>query len=63
MRVEVRATECPRISNEFLEGERKQLGDAWFRQEYMGEFIENDRQMFGRDLVMEALEDGRELRV
>ncbi len=57
-RVEVKATECPRISKEFLEGERKQLGDAWFRQEYMGEFIDNDRQMFGRELVMGALEDG-----
>lgn len=58
VRVEVAATECERISGEFLAQERKQLGDAWFRQEYMGEFIDSERQMFGRDLVMGALEDG-----
>lgn len=61
-RVEVKATECPRISKEFLEAERKQLGEAWFRQEYMGEFVENEQQMFGRDLVLGALEDGGTLR-
>jgi hypothetical protein len=33
------------------------MGDAWFRQEYMCEFIEEGHQMFGRDLVMGALDD------
>jgi hypothetical protein len=51
------ATECSRITEAFLEEERRQLGDVWFRQEYMCEFIDEGHQMFGRDLVMGALED------
>lgn len=34
-RVRIKATECPRITPEFLEEERKALGDRWFRQEFM----------------------------
>ncbi len=39
-RVEVPATECPRISPEFLKEERRSLGEWWFCQEYMCEFME-----------------------
>ncbi len=39
-RVEVPATQCPRIAPEFLEQERKALGDLWFRQEYECEFAD-----------------------
>ena len=39
-RVEVPATECPRITSEFLAQERKALGDLWYRQEYMCEFAD-----------------------
>lgn len=35
---EVPATECPRITEEFLEEERAKLGDFWFSQEYMCQF-------------------------
>jgi len=62
IRVEAPATECERISEEFLDEERRQLGNAWFRQEYLCEFVDDDRQVFGRDLVMGALEDGERLR-
>jgi hypothetical protein len=62
VRVEAPATECERISKEFLDEERRQLGEAWFRQEYMCQFVENEQQMFGRDLVMGALEEGGTLR-
>jgi hypothetical protein len=51
------ATECSRIAGAFLEQERRQLGDLWFRQEYLCEFIDDGRQMFGRDMVMAALDD------
>ncbi len=61
VRVQVAATECARISKDFLAEERRQLGDAWFRQEYMGEFIDNEQQMFQRELLMDALEDGNGL--
>jgi hypothetical protein len=61
VRTTVRATECPRISAKFLEEERRQMGDWWFRQEYLCEFVDDGRQMFNRDLVMESLEDGEPL--
>jgi len=57
-RVSVRATECARISAEFLEGERRAVGAQWFAQEYMGEFVDNGMEVFGRDLVERAVDDG-----
>ena len=57
VRTAVPATECSRITSRFLEEERRQLGDLWFRQEYLCEFIEEQHQMFGRDMVMAALDD------
>ncbi len=39
-RVEVPATECPRITAKFLEDERRALGDLWFRQEYLCQFAD-----------------------
>lgn len=37
---EVPATDCPRISPEFLEEERRTMGDFWFLQEYMCRFLD-----------------------
>ena len=55
-RVKITADECPRISKEFLDAERKSLGEWWFRQEYMSEFVENEENVFSHDLVMEAID-------
>jgi hypothetical protein len=38
MRVEVPASQIPRMKPEFLEEERRNLGEAWFRQEYCCSF-------------------------
>jgi hypothetical protein len=57
LRFSVKATECPRISKEFLEEERGELGATFFGQEYMGEFVDNGSAVFGRDLVEAALDD------
>lgn len=54
-RIEIPATECSRISEEFLEEERASLGDWWFRQEYMCEFVETVDQVFHYDQVITAL--------
>jgi hypothetical protein len=62
VRVEAPATECSRISVGFLEEERRAMGEEWFRQEYMCEFVEDGGQMFARDLVMRAMDDGEPLR-
>lgn len=57
-RMSVRATECARISAEFLEGERRACGAQWFAQEYMAEFVNHGTVVFGRDAVERAVDDG-----
>lgn len=54
-RYEVPATECPRISPEFLEEERRSLPPWVYRQEYLCEFTETEDQVFGHDLVSAAI--------
>ena len=56
-RVEVPATRVPRISPEFLEEERRAMGDWWFSQEYMCEFRESTDSVFSYAEVMGALTD------
>ncbi len=53
-RVAVPATQCARIMSSFLEEERRSLGDRWFRQEYLCEFLEADDVMFRRAMVERA---------
>jgi hypothetical protein len=45
-RYKVTATECPRISAAFLAEERRNLGDWWFRQEYLCEFLDAQSAAF-----------------
>lgn len=54
-RIEVPATECVRIPKEFLEEERAVLGNWWFRQEYMCEFVDTDEGLFDRETVEAAV--------
>jgi len=53
-RLEVPATNCPRISKEFLEDERTSLGERWFRQEYLCEFEDTGGSVFSRDVIEKA---------
>jgi len=53
-RMSVPATDCPRIRPEFLEEERASLGERWFRQEYLCEFLEDHDGLFSRDLIDRA---------
>ena len=43
---EVKATECPRISAEFLAEEKESMGEYWFNQEYMCQFMANEMSAF-----------------
>lgn len=43
---EVPATQCPRISAEFLEEERESMGAWWFEQEYMCKFHDAQSSAF-----------------
>jgi hypothetical protein len=56
-RVSAPATECARISKEFLEEERQTHPDNFFRQEYMCEFVQDSEGLFDMDLVDAAFED------
>ncbi len=56
-RIEIPATRCGRHAPAFLEEERRQMGDWWFRQEYLCEFVATTDQVFAYDLVMGALSD------
>lgn len=45
-RVEITAHQCPRITDEFLDEEYRTLGEFWFRQEYMCEFLDPESSAF-----------------
>jgi hypothetical protein len=56
-RIEIDATQVPRITQEFLDTERAAIGDWWFSQEYMCQFVATMDQVFSYDLVMQAVTD------
>ena len=53
-RFQVPATECPRISAEFLAEEKRTMGDWWFRQEYGCDFLDAETQPFAREDIEQA---------
>ena len=53
----VPAQECPRIPREFLEEERRTMGDKWYRQEYECEFIDEVSGVFNRETVEGAIRE------
>ena len=57
LKVEAPATACPRIGAAFLEEERGTMGAAWFRQEYLCEFVDSESAMVDREVVERALDD------
>jgi hypothetical protein len=57
-RVSVKATECARFSQEWLEGERKDWSAEEFQREYMGEFLQDERSAFDAEVVDDAMDDG-----
>ena len=60
-RHKITAYECPRITAEFLEEERKALGDWWFRQEYLCEFNENQSTLLELESIKRALVESPKL--
>jgi hypothetical protein len=53
----VPATSCPRISPEFLEEQRKTMGEYWFRQEFLCEFLDAETQAFTREQIDRAFRE------
>jgi hypothetical protein len=60
-RFEVPADECPRISAEFLDEERRTMGDWWFRQEYGCAFLDAETQPFTGEDIERAFDEEVEL--
>jgi hypothetical protein len=51
--------QCPRISREFIETQRRK-GDAYFKKEYEGQFVESGLYLLGRDQVERLITDKEE---
>lgn len=56
-RVQLPASECPRISTAFLAEEQRALGRWWFEQEYGCQFLDTTDQVFGSEYIEAALDD------
>jgi Terminase large subunit, T4likevirus-type, N-terminal len=54
-RVQVKAADCPRIPAEWLEAERAVIGQWWYAQEYECQFVATLDQVFGYELVTDAV--------
>jgi hypothetical protein len=54
-RTKITADLCPRIDREWLESERKMIGDWWYMQEYFCEFVETNDQVFSYDDIQMAI--------
>ncbi len=59
-RYEVPARDCPRITPEFIEEERRNMPAPWFKQEYECQFVETEDQVFAYDDVQAALDTDEE---
>jgi hypothetical protein len=55
-RISVPATDCPRISPEFLKQERESMSEWRFRQEYLCEFVETSDQIFSYDTIRQMFD-------
>ena len=57
LRIKATGPECERIPRSFLDEERKEIGDRWFRQEYLCEFVASEGMLFDMDLVTSRFTD------
>ena len=56
-RIEVTAAQCPRITPDELEKQRRSMGEMFFRQEFLCEFVDDVQQTFKHDLIERAFDD------
>jgi hypothetical protein len=54
-RIKITADQCPRIAPEFLAEERRSIGDRWYQQEYLCEFLSAVGAVFSGDDIDAAL--------
>lgn len=56
-RVQVTAKECPRMTPEKLEQQRRSMGDLFYKQEFECEFVDNVTQTFAFNDIQRAFSD------
>lgn len=56
-RTRITAEDCPRISAEFLEDERRMLGEHSYAQEYECRFLDSDTSVFSSEMIDAAFSD------
>ena len=56
-KVKFTAENCPRITAEFLEHERREIGELLYRQEYLCEFVDDGESVFMSKIIEAALSD------
>jgi len=59
-RVEVPASMCPRISSDFLAEERRNMGEWWFSQEYLCQFLDAEDAVFRSADITNAIREDLE---
>jgi hypothetical protein len=55
LKIEVKASQCPRLTSAFLAEELRELGPHWYAQEYDCQFIESVYSVFAMDDIMAAV--------
>jgi len=61
LRLKVVATQCKRISTEFLAEEKEELGPYVYSQEYEGEFVASETQVISHESILKAINDNVEI--
>jgi hypothetical protein len=56
-RVRITATECPRITADFLAEEQRAMGERWYRQEYLCSWEDTVDAVFAYEHIQAALSD------
>lgn len=56
-RIEITAAECPRMTAEQLEQQRRSMGDMFYRQEFECQFVDTVEQTFSYDSIQRAFSD------
>lgn len=57
---EITAEDCPRISKEFLEEEKRTIGEYWYMQEYMCQFLDAAGAAFRAEDIDRIIQEGVE---
>jgi hypothetical protein len=58
-RIKITATDCAWLSPRFLAEERLEIGERWFNQEYMCQWVDTVDSVFSYEDIHSALDDRR----